>query len=171
MLAHFLDYPDWGDRFLLQLEEHGLLHTAARAVGTTAKQVQRYRDNNAEFDAAVRDALELSTDTLEREARRRGVDGVVKGVYYQGDLVATEVVYSDTLLSKMLDAKRRQEFGNKVDVRHGGSITVMIRDFAQDPETGEVIDAEFTPVHLTNTLAPMPAPPPRTIEISVDDLV
>lgn len=166
MLATFLEYPAWGERFLAQLEEHGLINTAARAVGTTAKQVERVAENNDEFAEHLRQSLEISNDILEAEARRRAVVGIDKGVYYQGGLVTTEKQYSDTLLIKLLEAKRRQQFGNKIDVTHSAPSTILIRDFTQDID-GNVIDVEFTPIKHTATLA---APQQNPLPVSVHDL-
>ena len=169
MLATFLEYPTWGERFLAELEKHGMLNTAARAVGTTPKQVERYTENNDEFAEHVSQSLEIAADVLEAEARRRAVNGIEKGVYYKGDLVATETQYSDTLLIKLLEAKRRQQFGNKIDITHSAPSTILIRDFTTDQD-GNVIDAEFTPIKHTQILAAPQQNPIPPAPVAIHDL-
>lgn len=63
---------------------------------------------------------------MEREAYRRAVDGVEKGVYYKGDRIATEHEYSDTLLIFMLKARAPEKYRENLKVDHSGSADVTI---------------------------------------------
>lgn len=152
--------PEWEDAFLVQLASHGLLNRAAAAVGTTAGQVKKRMEESIEFETAVEEALEAATDALEFEARRRALEGVEKGVYYKGELVTTETQYSDSLMIKFLEAKRRNQFGNKTEVTGAGGqpLTVNIRTFptpseqASDP-LPHIIDAVILPTTSTPTSA------------------
>lgn len=155
------DLPDWTDRFLDLLEEDGLLNSAARAVGTTTTKVRNLREQSAEFDQAVDRALEIANDALEKEARRRAVQGVEKGVWYQGEEVGTELQFSDALLTTLLKAKRPDEFAERKQITGAGGapITIAIRTFGPDPsgpnpsadpdsigaaaKTPEIIDVSF----------------------------
>ena len=156
MFDQSLPLPDWTEPFLAELCRHGLIHTAARAVGTTPRQVSKYREGNETFEEYVQQALEESNDILELEARRRAVDGIEKGVYYRGERVDTEIVYSDSLLVKLLEAKRKQEFSSRIQVEAYTPPTILIRDFTLT-EDNEVIDAEFTPVKLSDTPSHTPS--------------
>lgn len=139
-------YPVWGEAFLVALAPHGLIASAAKAVKVTSAQVQAYREYNKEFGEHVKEVLEESKDALEKEAFRRAVEGVEEDVYYKGEIVGTVRRYSDSLLSKMLEAKRKEEYGT-TKVQVDTAVTVLIRDFALQP-SGAVVDAEFTPVPL-----------------------
>ena len=123
--------PPWIDLFLRQLKSHGLINTAATTAGVSRRTVDRLREASAEFDYAVEDALEAAADELELEARRRAVEGVEKGVYYQGDRVDTEVQYSDSLLTTLLKAKRADEFAERKQITGAGGapLTVVVRSF------------------------------------------
>ena len=112
--------PPWIDLFLRQLKSHGLINTAATTAGVSRRTVDRLRENSAEFDYAVEDALEAAADELELEARRRAVEGVDKGVWYQGENVGTETVYSDALLTTLLKAKRADEFAERKQITGAG---------------------------------------------------
>lgn len=57
-------------------------------------------------------------DVLEAEARRRAAEGVLEPVYYQGKICGRVRKYSDTLLAKMLEA-RRPEYRRQT-VEHTG---------------------------------------------------
>jgi hypothetical protein len=81
------------------------------------------------FQRRYKLAQEDAADLLEKEARRRAVDGVEKGVYFKGEKCDTEVQYSDSLMMFLLKGRRRDVFGDKVDVnadiRHTSIIAVL----------------------------------------------
>ncbi len=66
-----------------------------------------------DFAALFAEAREAATDVCESEARRRGVDGVLEPVYYQGDVVGHIRKYSDTCLLAILNAYRPEKFKNR----------------------------------------------------------
>ena len=131
-----MNLPDWTEHFLLLLRETGLWADSAAKVGTTKRQVLKFYDESPEFAHAVDDALELSSDALEKEARRRAVEGYTKGIYYQGAEVGQEQVYSDALLVKFLEAKNPKEFGRKQEItgKGGQPFTVTVKRFTEDYE-------------------------------------
>ena len=141
-------YPSWGDFYLERLRAHGMEHTAAAEAGTTPRAVRKLCKDNSDFALAIEDALEASADLLEKEARRRAVEGIDKGIYYQGDLVATEKVYSDSLLITFLKAKRRREFGDKAEISGPGGtpLTVNIRTFGNKTPEATLIDEAAAPI-------------------------
>ncbi len=105
----------WTDAFLAHLAECGVLTDAAAAAGVDRSSVFRRRQDDEEFDAAVRDAMEAAADKLEREARRRALEGVEEPVYQGGQLVGTKRVYSDPLLALLLKGRRKQVFADRVE--------------------------------------------------------
>jgi AcrR family transcriptional regulator len=105
----------WTDAFLAHLAECGVLTDAAAAAGVDRSTVFRRRQDDEEFDAAVRDAMEAAADKLEREARRRALEGVEEPVYQGGQLVGTKTVYSDSLLALLLKGRRKQVFAERVE--------------------------------------------------------
>lgn len=74
----------WTKAFLAALAVDGVLSYAAQAAGVDRSTVFRLRQEDAEFDAACKDAMEQAADALEREARRRAIEGVREPVIYQG---------------------------------------------------------------------------------------
>lgn len=76
----------WVVPFLQALASGCTVSEAAQAAGITSSTAYNLRRNDADFAEAWRVALEDSTDVLEREARRRAIDGVEEPVVYQGQL-------------------------------------------------------------------------------------
>lgn len=72
---------------------------SARISRTTA--YQHFKDD-PKFAAGWLDALEMSTDELFTEARRRATKGVLEPVYHDGRKVGSVRKYSDTLLIFLL---------------------------------------------------------------------
>ena len=98
--------------FLEELRNTGQVGKSAKAAGfTNSSNLRRLRKNNEQFAADWDEAIETAVcDVLEPEAWRRAAEGVNKGVYYQGDLVATEKVYSDPLLMFLLKANKPKKY-------------------------------------------------------------
>lgn len=124
--------PAWVPDFLDHYRRTGLLASCARAVGTTTRKVNQLIKENVEFSEAFKEAHELAIDELESEARRRGLDGVDKGVYYKGKRVDTEKQYSDSLLRDLLKADRAK-FQDKVQhLGAGGApLEITIKAFTE----------------------------------------
>ena len=69
------------------------------------------------------EALEQAMDLLAGEARRRAT-GIKRDVWYAGEKVGTENVYSDTLLMFLLRAHRPHLYRDNVKVDHSGGMDV-----------------------------------------------
>lgn len=119
---------------------------AAAAAGLSTPTFYALRKRDADFAEAWRLALEDSTDVLEREARRRAVDGVQEPVVYQGALTPvwerdadgepvmrndkpvqarnpdgslrylTTTKYSDALLAMLLKGRRKDVFSDRTEI-------------------------------------------------------
>lgn len=95
-----------------KLYEH-LLITAGNVTKTcllmNLNRVALYKslENDKEFKKEFDKVRDAAMDTAESEAIRRGVDGVNKPIFYLGEVVGYERVYSDHLLARLLSAYRR----------------------------------------------------------------
>ena len=110
-------------KFLAELEETGIVKAAARAAGIKAATAYAKRTKDPKFAALWDDALELSTQVLELEARRRAVEGVDQPVYSQGIQVDVIKKYSDQLLMFLLKGRRPEVYRDRKDVKHSGSMS------------------------------------------------
>lgn len=107
---------DWAGPFLRALAEGSTISEAAAAAGITSSAVYSRRKRDADFEEAYQTALEDSVDILEREARRRAVDGVEEPIYQGGQLVGTKTVYSDSLLALLLRGRRKEVFADRKEI-------------------------------------------------------
>jgi hypothetical protein len=62
----------------------------------------------------------MGVDALEEEALRRGVEGVLEPVWYNGEIVGHRRKYSDNLLMFMLKGRRPETFRDNASVEHSG---------------------------------------------------
>jgi hypothetical protein len=139
----------WIPTFLDHVAAHGMVNKAAKAVGVSLKRIEMLTAESIEFEEALREATETAADRIEQEVHRRAIDGVPKGVYYQGAKVDEEVQYSDTLLALLIKAKRRSVFGDKQEITgaNGGPLTILVRAFPT-PD-----DPASTPIPTSNRVA------------------
>ena len=120
---------NWKQIFLTSLAKTGNVRASCVKAGVTRKTPYEVRGRDPRFAEAWESAIEEAVDLLEAEARRRAIKGVkrVKGVYYQGDRIATETIveYSDTLMALLLKAHRPAKFRERYEITgaEGGPVT------------------------------------------------
>lgn len=95
------------------LEQTGNLSASSAAAGVSARAVYKLMDRNPEFRKQVKDAREKACLAIEQEMIRRGLTGIERGVYYQGEKVATEKEYSDKLLLALAKANMPQRYAER----------------------------------------------------------
>ena len=78
---------------------------AARALGVSLHFVNQWRKDDKIVDERLTEAARVGTQGLVSAAIQRAVHGVKKGVYFKGERVDEELVYSDGLLQTLLKAK------------------------------------------------------------------
>jgi hypothetical protein len=141
--ARLLAMPDVRDvlsarrkkRFLVALAETGIISKACARAGWTRNTAYSLRNADKDFADRWDDALEFAADTAEEAAFNRGVYGVERDVYFKGEAVGKEVVYSDRLLELTLKARRPDKFrdSHKVEAHHTGGVLVV----PQAPSEGD----------------------------------
>ena len=102
-------------RFLDLYSNTHRLYESANLVNINPQTVYNLMESSPTFKAQVEIAKRAYADVIDAEIHRRAVDGVDKGIYYMGDRVATEKVYSDRLLE--LKGKRHiPEYREKISL-------------------------------------------------------
>lgn len=101
---------------------------ACELSGLSRKSAYDHRREDEEFAADWEDALDVSMDLLEEEARRRALEGVEEPVFYQGESCGLVRKYSDTLLIFLLKGGRPEKFRERHEVKHeaGGSLMATV---------------------------------------------
>ena len=105
---------EWQAKFIKELCRTGNVSSACRKAKIS--RTVAYEDKAADpvFAAAWDEALEIATEALELEARRRAEKGVLEPVFYQGKRVGAIRRYSDTLLMFLLKAHRPEKYRENV---------------------------------------------------------
>jgi hypothetical protein len=103
--------------FLRAYAETGNVSRAAELAGISRATVYtRQWLDDAEFQAAKAEAMEMAADRLEQEAWRRAVEGVDEPVgWFRGEPGGTVKRYSDTLLIFMLKGTRPEKFRERYE--------------------------------------------------------
>lgn len=112
------------ETFLATLRETCNVSEAARKAHIGRRTAYDWRDADAAFAAEWDDAEQEAADRLEREAWRRGVEGVDHPVTFQGEITATYKEYSDRMLELLLKAHRPEKFVERVKSELSGSVTI-----------------------------------------------
>jgi len=114
-------------KFLKLLAETGNISFSAKSIGSGPTTVHRHINEDPDFKALVDEAKEIAADALEAEARRRAVEGVRRGIYYQGERVDTELHFSDRMLEILLKANKPEKFRERFE--HTGHLTGTFTDY------------------------------------------
>lgn len=118
---------------------------AAKVSGLNRMLADAMRHRVPTFNQLWQEVYMDATDELEDAAFARAVDGVTKGVYWQGDLVAEERQYSDTLLSMMLQGRKSEIYKNRTATELSGDPNAPIKyDTTTREMTKDEIIAELT---------------------------
>lgn len=93
--------------FVKELRENGgFVGKACEAVAVSKQTVYNWRKEDTNFATEWDRAVDLATEDLEKEVRRRAYHGVDEPVFYKGEVVGQIRKYSDTLLMFALKARK-----------------------------------------------------------------
>lgn len=135
---------DWDGFLAALLANKGQVSHAAQAIGMHRQRAYEHREQDESFAREWDEIVERTTEEMEREAMRRGMEGIDKPVYYQGELVDTLREYSDTLLIFLLKSRRPEKYRDHHQVQHtgldGGPVNVRVElDEKQREALGDVL--------------------------------
>lgn len=105
-------------QFLEHFAGTGNITESATAVGIRRRVVYEWQERDDEFCLAFREAEIQATETMEAEARRRGMLGVDEPVFHQGEVVGSIKKYSDTLLIFLLKARAPEKYRERLQMQH-----------------------------------------------------
>lgn len=121
--------------------------------------VSQWMKDDKEVSEKIENAKSVGALRLESAAIHRAVNGVDKGIYYQGLLVDTEKQYSDGLLTQLLKARvpgYKEESTQNVNVNLAAQIRIMPRATSYEEWLSftqlKTVEASATPVPM------LPAP-------------
>lgn len=110
------------ERVIRFVAEHGYHHALCAKVAGVSQETLRVK---LKEDQHFRDEIDALLDQqnleLEREARRRAMEGVTRRKYDKdGKLLEEEQVYSDALMQKLLEANNPKKFRQQRDQGSAG---------------------------------------------------
>lgn len=114
-------------KFLTEFARRGSVTGAALAAGITRLQHYSWLRDDKQYAEAFADAEDMAIEALEAEVRRRGHEGVIEPVFYQGKPVGGIRKYSDVLLMFLLKALRPDKYRENVNVNHSGEVNITER--------------------------------------------
>lgn len=156
------------ETFLNDLRVLGRINDCARAAGVSPQTVRNHREDDAEFNALVEEALEDYADKVRAEVHRRALEGVPIMKFHQGLPLMVPVrdeegneyvdedgnpmlepyverVYSDRmleLLAKRVDPAFRDK--STVDMNVKGGVLVVPAPMSADEWEGNTIEHQET---------------------------
>ena len=113
-------------RYLVALAATGIHSEAALVAGVNRRSAYSWRKNE-DFAEACDAAMEQAAGVMEKEARRRGLEGVPEPVFHKGHVVGHVQRYSDQLLLALLKANLPDKYRERVDVKHSGELDLVER--------------------------------------------
>lgn len=118
--------------FLAAYRETGIVKAAAEASGVSRNDHYYWLNNDPAYGEAAAASQDEAVEAMEREARRRAVEGWRKPVYYKGEVVGHEHRFSDVLLIFLLKAARPERYREQLEV---------VRSQVREREFGRVLQA------------------------------
>jgi hypothetical protein len=111
-----INEPRLKETFLKEYANCGVVRYAAEKVGISRDLHYKWMNNDPVYAKAFEDACEEASDVMEKEARRRAIEGIDKPIYYEGERVDTVKEYSDTLLIFLMKGARPGKYREKWEV-------------------------------------------------------
>ncbi len=124
-------FEKWQVTFLQWLAKKGNISAACRKAKIDRKWAYVVRDRDPFFKEAWDEALEVATEALEEEARRRAQEGTLRPVYYEGKKVGNVREYSDTLLIFLLKAHKPSKYRENHHHEHVVQPVTVRPDFSK----------------------------------------
>jgi hypothetical protein len=118
--------------FLRSFARHGIISDGTVAAGITYRTYYRWKRDDETFNEDCKTAESMANDLMEREARRRAIDGFERPIIYQGEVTGEYTDYSDALLTTLMKGNKPEKY--KERTQHSGSIG---RPLTLDEETKE----------------------------------
>lgn len=109
------------ERFLEVFRRTQNVSAAAEACGFNRKTAYDRRDRDPKFRSRWDDAYESGTDDLEGSTFEKARDGWLEPVFYKGEEVGQVRKISPTLMMTMLERRRRERYGPKIETTLGAA--------------------------------------------------
>jgi len=135
-----VDDRKWTPKLVKELKQvfcrsyarHGIISDGTVAAGITYRTYHKWRKDDELFNEDCKTAEAMANDLMEREARRRAIDGFERPIIYQGEVTGEYTDFSDALLTTLMKGNKPEKY--KERTQHSGQIG---RPLTLDEETKE----------------------------------
>lgn len=131
--------PERREKFLKAFGKSACIADAARIAGVSRNTVNRWREKDPEFAAAMETARGLAAGPLERLAYERATVGARETVIRDGKVVAEKIKPSDAMLRLLLQGARPGKYGR---TGRGGETRTQIEKRLRKQIAAEAAAAE-----------------------------
>lgn len=83
--------------------------------------------SDPEYAVAFEEAKQMGAEALETEAVRRAKEGVQRTLFYKGEPIGTETVYSDTLLIFLLKGAYPEKYRERFEVHQRVLMDILVK--------------------------------------------
>lgn len=118
--------------FLRAFARHGIISDGTVAAGITYRTYYRWKRDDEVFNEDCKTAETMANDLMEREARRRAIDGFERPIIYQGEVTGEYTDFSDALLTTLMKGNKPEKYKERTQL--SGSVG---RPLTLDEETKE----------------------------------
>lgn len=108
--------PQKKKRLLEIYAKTGIVSHSCKLAGVGRKTFYEWLQNDPVFAEQAKHSEDEATERLEKEALRRGVEGILEPVYYAGKKVGNIRRYSDALLIFTLKARNPKKYRENVSI-------------------------------------------------------
>ena len=126
--------PVFKKKFLRLLSETGNVSKCCKALNISRQEMYKCKIKDEKFNEQWHAAQDMAIELLEDESFRRAFEGLEKDVWYKGEVVGSERVYSDTLLMNRLQAEKPDKYQYRQKHEHSGSLSLNINVEFVKPE-------------------------------------
>jgi len=154
--------PKKGAFLAALIEAGGHIGNACKATQVGRTTVYDWRKQDARFETAYHEAMDLGADILEDEATRRAIHGLKRFKFFQGAAITDpdtkepyyELEYSDTLLIFLLKGIRPDKYRERISHKVDAKVTVTDgMDLLRDPQVANALDGALTRRYGRNPMA------------------
>lgn len=121
------------DSFLTAYVQCGTLSGAQRISGVSRHNHQFWKTSDPAYATRFEEAHETAVDNAEEALRKRGIEGVLEPVFYQGEVCGQIRKYSDACLIFYLKGRRGDVFRERTEISGPNGGPVQVEDLSGIP--------------------------------------
>jgi hypothetical protein len=132
----------WG-KFLARYAETGNITRSSEYAGMTRIAVYKRKKDDPQFAMDLDAAYVIAVDKMEEECQRRAFDGYQRDIYWQGQVVGQETLFSDSMAMFLLKGAKPEKYRDRVSTDNLNTNVDVEADAQEAEEIRESIRAKL----------------------------